>query len=193
MWREQAITEWSCHVISVVACCHGAKLRALDSDRNKMVLWTGCECRARCIFHTKNVRSVWFVVKRGDVVATSPLVLGWLCNSPLMECVRRITPLYTWREQAIIEWLWCRRVISADIIVWTIEDNDQRTCRVVATHDLYCCLLPQCEALRTCRSGFQIATVPRLTENGDRFLSWINWMTPGTTVFLDIPSTTVMN
>ena len=26
--------------------------------------------------------------------------------------------------------------------------------------ELYCCLLPQCEALRTCRSGFPIATVP---------------------------------
>ena len=24
--------------------------------------------------------------------------------------------------------------------------------------ELYCCLLPQCEALRTCRSGFPIAT-----------------------------------
>jgi len=32
--------------------------------------------------------------------------------------------------------------------------------RVIAAHDLYCCLLPQCEALRTCRSGFPIATVP---------------------------------
>jgi len=31
--------------------------------------------------------------------------------------------------------------------------------RVVAAHDLYCCLLPQCEALRTCRSGFPIETV----------------------------------
>jgi len=31
--------------------------------------------------------------------------------------------------------------------------------RVIAAHDLYCCLLPQCDALRTCRSGFPIATV----------------------------------
>ena len=41
--------------------------------------------------------------------------------------------IYAWREQAII--------------------------REIATHDLYCCLLPRCEALRTCRSGFPIATV----------------------------------
>jgi len=30
--------------------------------------------------------------------------------------------------------------------------------RVIAGRDLYCCLLPQCEALRACRSGFSIAT-----------------------------------
>ena len=30
--------------------------------------------------------------------------------------------------------------------------------RVVAAYDLYCCLLPQCEALGTCRSGFPMAT-----------------------------------
>ena len=31
--------------------------------------------------------------------------------------------------------------------------------REFATHGLYCCLLPRCEALRTCRSGFPIATI----------------------------------
>ena len=31
--------------------------------------------------------------------------------------------------------------------------------RVIAVHDLCWCLLPQCEALRTCRSGYPIATV----------------------------------
>jgi len=29
---------------------------------------------------------------------------------------------------------------------------------VISSGDLYCCLLPRCEALRTCRSGFPIAT-----------------------------------
>jgi len=33
------------------------------------------------------------------------------------------------------------------------------TKRVIMACDLYCCLLPQCEALRTCRSGFPIATL----------------------------------
>jgi len=31
--------------------------------------------------------------------------------------------------------------------------------RVIAARELYRCLLPQCEALRTCRSGFPITTV----------------------------------
>jgi len=31
---------------------------------------------------------------------------------------------------------------------------------LIAACDLCCCLLPQCEALRTCRSDFPIATVP---------------------------------
>jgi len=30
---------------------------------------------------------------------------------------------------------------------------------VISSGDLYCCLLPRCEALRTCRSGFLIATL----------------------------------
>jgi len=36
--------------------------------------------------------------------------------------------------------------------------------RVIAAHDLYCCLLPQCEALRTCLSGFLIATNGAVTK-----------------------------
>jgi len=31
--------------------------------------------------------------------------------------------------------------------------------RVISSGDLYWCLLPRCESLRTCRSGFPIATV----------------------------------
>ena len=32
------------------------------------------------------------------------------------------------------------------------------TTRVILSGEHYCCLLPQCEALRTCCSGFPIAT-----------------------------------
>ena len=43
------------------------------SDRIKLVLWPGCGGRAEFSLHTKNVRSVWFVVKRRGVVA----ILRW--------------------------------------------------------------------------------------------------------------------
>jgi len=33
------------------------------------------------------------------------------------------------------------------------------TWRVIAVHDLCSCLLPQCEAFRTCRLGFPITTL----------------------------------
>ena len=36
--------------------------------------------------------------------------------------------------------------------------HEQAIVREIAAHDPYCCLLPQCEALRTCRLGFPIAT-----------------------------------
>ena len=45
-------------------------------------------------------------------VATSPLALRWMCDSPRTGCARRTTPIYIWHEQAIIEWSW--RVISGD-------------------------------------------------------------------------------
>ena len=102
------------------------------SDRNKMVLWPGCEGRAEFSLYTKNVWSVRFVLKRGDVVATSPVVLRWLCDSPRTRCACRTTP---------------------HIYVARTGNN-----RVIMACELYCCLLPQCEALRICRSGFPIAT-----------------------------------
>ena len=42
-------------------------------------------------------------------VATSRLALHWMCDSPRTGCARRITLIYMWCEQAIIEW--SRRVI----------------------------------------------------------------------------------
>ena len=51
-----------------------------------------------------------FITESVYTVATSPVVLRWLCDSPRTGCTWRITPLCMWREQAIIEW--SRRVIS---------------------------------------------------------------------------------
>jgi len=39
-------------------------------------------------------------------VATSPLALRWMCDSPRTGCAWRTTPIYMWREQATIEWSW---------------------------------------------------------------------------------------
>ena len=36
---------------------------------------------------------------------------------------------------------------------------------VISSGELYCCLLPQCEALRICRSGFPIATVAKSPQS----------------------------
>ena len=66
-------------------------------------------------------------------VATSPVALRWLCDSPRMGCAWRTTPY---------------------IHVARTNNN-----RVIMACELCCCLLPQCEALRICRSGFPIATL----------------------------------
>jgi len=63
-------------------------------------------------------------------VATSRLALCWMCDLPQIECAH--THIYVVRT----------------------SNN-----RVIMACDLYCCLLAQCEALRTCCLGFLIATV----------------------------------
>ena len=130
-WHEQAIIEFTCHGHSIVACCHSAKLCAhvawaFRTQQNGAVtrMWRLCYVRPS----QKNVRSMPVVVKRRDVVATS---LCWRC----VECV--------------IHYKWDVHEEKHHIYVAQTSNN-----RVIAVHDLYCCLLSQCEALRTCRSGF---------------------------------------
>ena len=71
-----------------------------------------------------------------------------------------------------VAFYWCNLSGGVALIVWFTTNgmcvknntiisvarasNSKRDCE----HDLYCCLLPWCEALRTCRSGFPIATLP---------------------------------
>jgi len=64
--------------------------------------------------------------------ATSPVVLRWFGDSPRTGCART-TKMY--------------------IVFVARASNNKRDCE----HDLYCCLLPRCEALLTCRSKFPIA------------------------------------
>jgi len=65
-------------------------------------------------------------------------VLRWLCDSPQTGCVWRTTPY---------------------IYVAQTSNN-----RVIMACELYCSLLPQCKALRICRSGFPIATNGAVTR-----------------------------
>ena len=101
---------------------------------NKMVLWPGCEGRPEFSLHTKNVRSVRFVVKRRGCccnLSGGVALIVWFTTNGM--CVKNNTIMYVART----------------------SNN-----RVISSGDLYCCLLPQCEALRTCRSRFPIATRP---------------------------------
>ena len=130
MWREQAIIEY---------CCLLPQCEALRICRSGFPIAT----KWCCDQDVKVVRSSAFtqrtcdrcgsLKKGGDVVATSPVVLRWLCDSPRTGCAWRTTPY---------------------IYVARTSNN-----RVNMACELYCCLLPQCEALRICRSGFPIATL----------------------------------
>ena len=76
------------------------------SDRNKMVLWPGCEGRAEFSLHTKNVWSVWFVVKRrGCCCNLSGGVALNVIHHERDVCEEQ-HHTYMWHEQAIIEWSW---------------------------------------------------------------------------------------
>ena len=65
-----------------------------------------------------------------------------------------LQPLFCWRcVECVIHHKWNVR-----------EEQHPHVCgankhynRMISSGKLYCCLLPQCEALRTCRSGFPIA------------------------------------
>ena len=140
MWCEKAIIEWSWHVNSIVACCHGAKLcahpaRDFRSQQSGAVtrMWRSCQVS----LHTKNVRSVWLVVKRR----------GCCCN--LSGCV------------ALNVWFATDRMCVKNNTIHVARTSNNR---VIMACELYCRLLPQCEALRTCCSGFPIAT-PGTVQN----------------------------
>jgi len=95
MCHKQAELEWARRGISGVAWCHSEKLCifvAWASHHNKVVLWPECEGGARCNLHKENLRDrCGSLQKRGDVVATSQLMLRWKCDSPQMGCAQRAT------------------------------------------------------------------------------------------------------
>jgi len=94
--------------------------------------------------------------------------LRWCCVDcviPHERDVREEQPhTYMWREQAIIEWSRRSDLGERPLIMLVNLVNSwfcllTVTTRVISSGDLYCCLLPRCEALLTCRSGFPIATL----------------------------------
>jgi len=119
MWHEQAIIEWSWHVISIVLAAtlwSFAQMPLGLSDRNKMVLWSGCEGRAKCSLHKKNVRSVRFVVKRRGCCCNLSVGIAlnvWFSTNGM--CTKNNTHIYVARTS---------------------------NKRVILSGDLYYCLLP---------------------------------------------------
>jgi len=114
MWRKQAIIEWSCRVISIVACCHRAKLCAYAArdfrlQQNGAVtrMWRSCQVQPS---HKERVIGVLRCKKEGILLQP----LWWRCVECAIHHERDVHEeqhhTYMWREQAIIEW--SRRMIS---------------------------------------------------------------------------------
>jgi len=79
---------------------------------------------------------------------------------------------------ALIVWFTTNGMwVKNNTIIYVARTSNNR---VIMACELYCCLLPQCEALRICRSGFPIVTIittlQQLTQQIDtagRCCCWI--------------------
>ena len=106
------------------------------SDCTKKVLRPGCESGTTGNLYKKNVRSVRFFVKRRGYCCNVSVSVALNVRLTTTGCVRTMN-------------------VNAHADVARTSNN-----RAIAARDQDCCLLPQCEALRTCRSGFPIAVAP---------------------------------
>ena len=103
----------ACHLLSLAATVWSfAQMPLRLPNRNKMLLWPGCEGCAVLSLPKKNVWSVRFVVKKrrdcccnlsADVALNAQFTMNRICT--------KNNTTYMWREQAIIEWSRC--VISS--------------------------------------------------------------------------------
>ena len=137
MWREQAIIKWSRRVISIVACCHGAKHCAhasrdfrLQQNVSVTRMWRSCGVQPS---HKERAIGVFRCKKKGMLLQP----LRWCC----VDCV-----------------IHHKRVVHEEQKYMHVARTSNN--RVISSGDPYCCLLPRCEALHTCHSGFPIATLP---------------------------------
>jgi len=122
-------------MISIVACCRSAKLctHAAQDFRSQQYgavtrMWRSCGVQP---LHKERAIVVVRCKKEGMLLQP----LRWCCVDCVIHHERGVR-----KEQKYIS-------------VARTSNN-----RVISSGDLHCCLLPQCEALRTCRSGFPIAT-----------------------------------
>ena len=74
----------------------------------------------------------------------------------VVRCKKEVMLLQPLCGVALIVWFTMNGMcMKNNTIIYVVRaSNSKRDCE----HDLYCCLLPRCEALRTCRSGIPIAT-----------------------------------
>ena len=155
-------------MISIVACCHDAKLCAHAvrvSDRNKMVLWPGCEGRAELSLYAKNVLSVWFVAKRRRCCCNLPggvALIVWFTTNGM--CVKNNTIMYVARTSN-------NRVIPMEWSYWVTSNNacEPGEQLIVLANgddesDLYCCLLPQCKLCAYAARDFRLQQNQYVTQ-----------------------------
>ena len=145
--NESDLVSWSLLLLAAMVRS-SAHIPLGISDRNKMVLWPGCEGCAEFSLHTKNVRSVWFVVKRRGCccnLSSGLALIVWFTTNGMCAKNKNIC---MWREQAIewsrwsdfAEWplIMLVNVVNSWLCLLTV------TTRVISSGDLYCCLLPRC-------------------------------------------------
>ena len=132
MRNEQAEIKWARRGISIVAYCCSVKLcaRAFQSKQSGAV--TSRESGARCNLHKKNVGSVQFIAKRR----------GCGCNLSVGVALK-------------VRFTMNRMCAKSNTQIYMARTSNSR---VISSGDLCCCLLLQCEDLRTCCSSFSIAT-----------------------------------
>jgi len=95
--REERLRAWSLFLLAAMVRSFAHMLLGI-SDRNNMVLWPGWGGRAEFSLNKKNVRSVWFVVKRRGCccnLSGGVALIVWFITNGM--CVKNNTIIYVAR------------------------------------------------------------------------------------------------
>ena len=129
-------------VVCDLYCCLLLQCEALHTCHSRFPIATsGCNRDVKVVplpgatFTKRTCDQFGLLQNVTDVVATSKLVLFWMCDSPRT-------------------WFYAKS--NTHIYVVRTSNNS-----LISTGDLCCCLLPHCETLCTCRSAFPSATQER--------------------------------